>query len=117
MQRSGFKHISRVKKTHIISLREASTVFQMMDYAQFDEDICQCDTLSDIIKRASSALCFELPPHTLLHQQSKREEPDERRAVYQCLRVGFLAQQYTFSARLDALVLMCFCSLSYSFQI
>lgn len=40
-----------------------------------------------------------------------------RRAVYQCLRVGFLAQQYTFSARLDALVLMCFCSLSYSFQI
>ena len=41
-------NIFSMSKTHITSRREAETaVFRVMDYDQFDEDVCQHNTISD----------------------------------------------------------------------
>lgn len=41
-------NIFSMSKTHITSRHEAETaVFRVMDYDQFDEDVCQHNTISD----------------------------------------------------------------------
>lgn len=73
-----------MSKAHIISLHAGeTTVFPLMDYHQFDEDVCH--TLSDGVSAkwgtvTSVISCFELPPHAVpQYSVCTQEHPEQTR--------------------------------------